>query len=102
MTVTRQVLLELICYASNQGKPAVLRLRAEHIAELCTRELIEKHEDGYWITELGREQCNSQPIPGRDFQSPMEVAVLEQIQRGSLEEGPAWDKGGSGRHMEAC
>ena len=53
----RQVLLELICYASDRGKPAVLEVRPEKIIELRKRGLIEKRADGYWITELGRGQC---------------------------------------------
>jgi hypothetical protein len=57
MTSASQVLLELICYASDRGKPAVLRVRPESISELCTRGLIEQREDGYWTTELGRGLC---------------------------------------------
>ena len=70
MTSARQVLLELIRYASDQGKPALLNLRAERIAELRNRGLIELREDGYWITELGRGQCPRQELHDREVASP--------------------------------
>ena len=57
MTEPRQVLLQLICYASDRGKPAVLEVRPEEISELCQRGFIEQREGGYWITDLGRGHC---------------------------------------------
>ena len=79
MTGPRQMLLELICYASDRGKPAVLNVRPEKIMELCMRGLIEQREDGYWITELGRGQCPQQYIPGQDLRSSANVRELWQV-----------------------
>ena len=82
MTRPRQVLLELICYASDRAKPAVLNVRAETIMELCMQGLIEKCEDGYWITEMGRGQCPQRYAPEQDLASPTNVAdlVLQQTE----------------------
>jgi hypothetical protein len=54
MTDPGKVLLSLISYASERGKPAVLNVRPKTISLLCAAGLIEEREGGYWITELGR------------------------------------------------
>jgi hypothetical protein len=77
MTDPRQVLLELICYASDMRKPALLKVRPESILELCTQGLIERRENGYWITELGREQCQQRNI---DLASSANVVDLNPSQ----------------------
>jgi hypothetical protein len=69
MTNPRQVLLDLICYASDRGKSATLNVRPERISELYMRGLIDKREDGYWITELGRAQCQKRDAAEQDIRS---------------------------------
>jgi hypothetical protein len=81
------VLLELICYASDRGKPAVLALRPEKIAALSIRGLIEQREDGYWITETGRAQCAYRSVPDQHLPSPAPVRDLwpgREIQQGKV------------------
>ena len=79
MTGMRQVLLELICYASDRGKPAILNVRPERITELSMRGLIEQCEDGYRITKLGREQCPRQEVPEQDLRSPTKAGNMWQV-----------------------
>jgi len=91
-TGPRQVLLELICYASDRGKPAILNLRQESIAELYTRGLIEEREDGYWITKLGREHCPQPYTPERDLHDARNVVDLRQSQEKYRWKGMRWVK----------
>ena len=58
MTNAEQVLLTLICYASDRNKPAVLRVHPGTILLLRSGGLIELQEDGYWITPLGRQRAS--------------------------------------------
>jgi len=88
MTRPRQVLLELIRYASDRGKPVVLNVRPESIMELCMQGLIEKCEDGYWITEIGRGRCPQQIAPEQDLASPANVVDLELQQTESVRVTP--------------
>jgi hypothetical protein len=89
MTGKRQVLLDLICYASARGKPAVLNVHPESIMELSMRGLIELREDGYWITEQGREQCPQQYAPDQDLRSPSRTGNVWQGHEISPRQAPA-------------
>jgi hypothetical protein len=101
-TGTRQVLLELICYASNRGKPAILNLRPEYIEELSTRGLIEEHDDGYWITDLGRAQCPKESSPGREIHSPMDVPAISLVQGRSANDGAVTEERPAAVRAKAC
>jgi hypothetical protein len=59
MTDPGKVLLSLINYASDRGKPAVLKVRPRAVSLLRAGGLIEERDDGYWITELGRDAACS-------------------------------------------
>ena len=89
MTGKRQVLLDLICYASARGKPAVLNVHPENIMELCMRGLIERREDGYWITEEGREQCPQQYVSDQDLRSPSRTGNVWQVHEVPPHQTPA-------------
>ena len=95
MTERRQVLLDLICYASARGKPAVLNVRPESIMDLCMQGLIEKREDGYWITEHGRRQCPQQNAPEQDVPCPTEARDMWQVHEIPPRQAPARAAGGS-------
>ena len=89
MTGTRQVLLELICYASDRGKPAVLNVRPESIMELCMCGLIYQREDGYWITELGRGQCFQRDSPEQDLRSLANVRDMRPVRETTPRQVPS-------------
>jgi hypothetical protein len=100
-TGTRQVLLELICYASNRGKPAILNLRPEQIAELSTRGLIEEFDGGYWITELGRAQCPQECVPGRETHDHIDVPAFSLVQGNNANDGAVSEERRAAARVEA-
>lgn len=60
MTEPGRVLLALVSYASDRGKPAILKVSPQIVSLLCAGGLIERRADGYWITDLGRSAVHLQ------------------------------------------
>ena len=77
MTHPAEVLLALISYATDRGKPVVLRVRPQAISLLAAAGLIEEQQDGYWTTDLGRSAALS-PAPFENHLSQVESALLPE------------------------
>ncbi len=80
MTDVGNVLLALICYASDQHKPAVLKVHPETVMLLRSRGLIEFQEDGYWITDLGRRVVSQGGPIEKDAHYLREALAVEAAQ----------------------